>query len=158
MNDDLVSSIYDQIDEMPSFKGLHVCAIDSSIIEIPNTKLTRDDFGIPEKTQTYKDTSVARISCMVDAHWDFIISSNLTSKNVDEITNALIHLDDAKNKLDLTKTITLYDRGYNSVELMFKTELLNSFYYKYVEKHQHLKRNNKKWKNIKKQIKHSSLV
>lgn len=100
---------------MPSFKGLHVCAIDSSIIEIPNTKLTRDDFGIPEKTQTYKDTSVARISCMVDAHWDFIISSNLTSKNVDEITNALIHLDDAKNKLDLTKTITLYDRGYNSV-------------------------------------------
>lgn len=65
---------------------------------------------------------------MVDAHWDFIISSNLTSKNVDEITNALIHLDDAKNKLDLTKTITLYDRGYNSVELMFKTELLNSFY------------------------------
>ena len=76
---------------MPSFKGLHVCVIDLSIIEIPNTKLTRDDFGIPEKTQTYKDTSVARISCTgLDAHWDFIISSNLTSKNVDEITNALI--------------------------------------------------------------------
>ena len=32
-----------------------------------------------------------RISCTgLDAHWDFIISSNLTSKNVDEITNALI--------------------------------------------------------------------
>ena len=36
---------------MASFKGFHVCAIDSSIVEILNTKLTRKEFGIPEKTQ-----------------------------------------------------------------------------------------------------------
>ena len=95
--------LWSKLDEMPSFKGLHVCAIDSSIIEIPNTKLTRDDFGIPEKTQTYKDTFVARISCMVDAHWDFIISSNLTSKNVDEITNALIPFRWCKKQIGLNK-------------------------------------------------------
>ena len=70
---------------MTSFKGFYVCAIDSSIVEILNTKLTRKEFGIPEKTQLKKDTSSARISCMVDTHWDFIISSNLTNKSVDEI-------------------------------------------------------------------------
>ena len=63
MNDDLVSSIYDQIDEMPSFKGLHVCAIDSSIIE--NTKYEINIEMILEylkKTQTLqRDTSTARI-------------------------------------------------------------------------------------------------
>lgn len=48
------------------------CAIDSSIVEIPNTKITRKEFGIPEKTQLMKDTSTARISCMVDTQLDFV--------------------------------------------------------------------------------------
>ncbi len=128
MNDSFISKIYAHQDEMPSFKGFHVCAIDSSIVEIPNTKLTRKEFGIPEKTRPKKDTSSARISCMVDTHWDFVISSNLTNKKVNELTNAIIHLDDAKDKIDLKKTITTYDRGYNFTELMVKTIQLESYF------------------------------
>ena len=128
MNNSLISKIYAHQEEMASFKGFHVCAIDSSIVEIPNTKLTREEFGIPEKTQLRKDTSAARISCMADTHWDFIISSNITNKKVNEVTNAIIHLDDAKDKMDLTKTITTYDRGYNYTELMIKTIKLNSYF------------------------------
>ena len=128
MNDSFISKIYAHQDEMASFKGFHVCAIDSSIVEIPNTKLTRKEFGIPEKTQPKKDTSSARISCMVDTHWDFVISSNLTNKKVNELTNAMIHLDDAKDKIDLKKTITTYDRGYNFTELMVKTIHLDSYF------------------------------
>ncbi|KZX13066.1 hypothetical protein MBORA_09690 [Methanobrevibacter oralis] len=56
--------------------------------------------------------------------------------------------------MDLTKTITLYDRGYNSVELMFKTDIIKFILHNTWKNIQHLKRNNKKWKNIKKQIKH----
>ena len=121
MNDSLISKIYYHEDEMTSFKGFFVCAIDGSIVEIPNNLLTREEFDIPEKTELRKDTSAARISCMADTHWDFIISSNLTNKSVDEIEHALMHLDDAKNKIDMTKTITTYDRYYNSVEIMLKT-------------------------------------
>ena len=128
MNNSLIFKIYAHQDEMASFKGFHVCAIDSSIVEIPNTKLTREEFGIPEKTQAHKNTSAARISCMTDTHWDFIISSNLTNKEVNEVTNAIIHLDDAKDKMDLSKTITTYDRGYNYTELMVKTIQLNSYF------------------------------
>jgi hypothetical protein len=65
---------------------------------------------------------------MADTHWDFIISSNLTNKKVNEVTNAIIHLDDAKDKMDLTKTITTYDRGYNYTELMIKIIKLNSYF------------------------------
>ena len=128
MNNSFISKIYSHQDEMASFKGFHVCAIDSSIVEIPNTKLTREEFGILEKTQSHKNTSSARISCMVDTHWDFVISSNLTNKKVNEVTNAIIHLDDAKDKMDLTKTITTYDRGYNYTELMVKTIQLDSYF------------------------------
>lgn len=65
---------------------------------------------------------------MVDTHWDFVISSNLTNKKINELNNAIIHLDDAKDKIDLTKTITIYDRGYNQTELMLKTIQLNSYF------------------------------
>ena len=65
---------------------------------------------------------------MVDTHWDFVISSNLTNKKVNELTNAMIHLDDAKDKIDLKKTITTYDRGYNFTELMVKTIQLESYF------------------------------
>ena len=65
---------------------------------------------------------------MADTHWDFIISSNLTNKSVDEIEHALMHLDDAKNKMDMTKTITTYDRHYNSVEIMLKTIQMESYF------------------------------
>ncbi len=41
MNDNLISKIYAHQKEMASFKRVRVCAIDSSIVEIPNTKLTR---------------------------------------------------------------------------------------------------------------------
>ena len=84
MNDNFISKIYAHQEEMASFKGFHVCAIDSSIVEIPNTKITRKEFGIPEKTQLMKDTSTARISCMVDTQLDFVLSSNLTNKKVSE--------------------------------------------------------------------------
>ena len=128
MNDSLISKIYDHEDEMTSFKEFFVFAIDGSIVEIPNNPLTREEFNIPEKTELRKDTSSARISCMADTNWDFIISSNLTNKYVDEIEHALMHLDDAKNKIDMTKTITTYDRWYNSVELMLKTIQMDSYF------------------------------
>ena len=39
-----------------------------------------------------------------------------------------MHLDDAKNKMDITKTITTYDRWYNSVEIMLKTIQMESYF------------------------------
>lgn len=39
-----------------------------------------------------------------------------------------MHLGDAKNKMDLTKTITAYDRWYNFVEIMLKTIQMESYF------------------------------
>ena len=149
MNDSLISKIYTHEDEMSTFKGFYVCAIDGSIVEIPNTKLTREEFEIPEKTELMKDTSTARISCMADTQWNFIISSNITNKSTSEIEHTLIHLDDAKNKIGLTKTITTYDRFYNSIEIMFKTMLLDSYFIIHGKTHIFKKQQNKMKKEVK---------
>lgn len=128
MNDVAVVDLYNNPDETALFKGFNVTAIDASIIEIPNVKLTREEFGIPENTKLKTYKSSARISCMVDTQRDYILSSNITYKDMSELEHALFHLNDVKNKIDLKKTITLYDRGYNSTELMVKTIQLESYF------------------------------
>ena len=121
MNDVAVKELYSYPEKMASFKGFFVTATDTSVIEIPNHKITRKEMEIPENTEFKTHKSSARISCMIDAKNDFVLSSSITNKYVSELDHALIHLDDVKNKIDLSKTITNYDRGYNATELMLKT-------------------------------------
>ena len=128
MMDDSVYHLYNGSMNVPKFKGFIVTAVDSSIIDIPNRPETRKEMEIPEDTEFETYTATARLSCMADALSDFIISANLTNTFTDEITHALWHLEDAKNKIDLTHTISTYDRLYNSQELMLKTMQLNSYF------------------------------
>jgi len=128
MNDTAIKQLYDNIEEMTSFKDFVVCAVDASIIEIPNVPLTREEFEIPENTKLESYKSSARISCMVDTQKDFVLSSNISYKDMSELEHAIFHLKEVSNKLDLTKTITVYDRGYNATEIMLLTTLLDSYF------------------------------
>lgn len=128
MNDSFISKIYNHEDFIPSFKDFNVFAMDGSIVEIPNNPQTREEFEIDEKSDLKQKPVTARISCMADTHMDFIISSAITNKKTDEIEHALNHLDDANKKIDLNKAITIYDRFYNSIELMLKTIILDSYF------------------------------
>ena len=128
MMDDSIFKLYSGAIDVPKFKGNIVAATDSSIVDIPNRPETRKEMGIPEDTEFETYPATARLSCMVDGLSDFVISANITNTFTDEITHALWHLEDAKNKIDLTHTITTYDRFYNSKELMLKTMQLNSYF------------------------------
>ena len=127
MNNDFLNDIYiNNSDEMVKFKGYTVAAIDGSIIDIPNTKITRDEFEIPDSDEFQNYTATARASCMVDVNMNFILSSNLTYRDVSEISHAMMHLDDVKSRFDISKFITIYDRGYNSHKIIIKHELLGA--------------------------------
>ena len=65
---------------------------------------------------------------MVDTQKDFVLSSNISYKDMSELEHAIFHLKEVSNKLDLTKTITVYDRGYNATEIMLLTTLLDSYF------------------------------
>lgn len=128
MMNDSIYQLYNGSIDVPKFKGNIVTAVDSSIIDIPNRPETRKEMEIPEDTEFETYSATARLSCMVDGLSDFVISANLTNTFTDEITHALWHLEDAKNKINLTHTITTYDRFYNSKELMLKTMQLDSYF------------------------------
>ena len=84
--------------------------------------------GVPPNNSVETFAANARISCTVDTKMDIVISAIIENQTVDEITLALRHLDDVKNKINMNNVITCYDRFYNSTEIMLKTETLNSYY------------------------------
>lgn len=64
----------------------------------------------------------------MDVNSKFILSSKIVERSIDEITLALNHLKELKTRFDITKFITIYDRGYVSLELMLNTEEMGSKY------------------------------
>ena len=96
MNDGVIMEMYNNIEEMETFKGFHVFATDGSYVEIPDHPQAREEMGVPPNNKVETFAANARISCTVDTKMDFVISSIIENQTVDEITLALRHLNDVK--------------------------------------------------------------
>lgn len=118
MNSDLMSDIYNQSDELKEYKGYWIFGCDTSVIDCPNTPLTKKEWDVPKDNPIHEYRSRARISAITDDLNHFILSSEIVPKNTSEVELAINHINDLKDKLNLHKSITVYDRGYNSTKLI----------------------------------------
>lgn len=119
INDDLIREIYKKPEELKTFKGYYLTAMDGSIFDLPNYPTIREDFNIQKNNHSHH-TATARVSTMVDVLNEFIISSHIGCRKIGEIKPAINHIDDVKTKINLRKSIIICDRGYVSKELMLK--------------------------------------
>ena len=126
MNEDFINGIYNDYEEKDKFKDYILLACDSSVCDSPNTKLTYKEYNQPHFNLIKKELLRFRASCIADVNLDFILTSEFTCTKVDEITLARKHFFNIKNRLPNQKFITIYDRGYNSVELMLIHHLNDS--------------------------------
>lgn len=100
-----------------------------SIFDLPNVTLTRREFNIKDHDEFGKHRIRARVTGMLDVNSKFMLTTKIVEKTVKETTLAMQHLNDLeKKRFDITKFITIHDRGYKSIELMLFTENLNSKY------------------------------
>jgi hypothetical protein len=111
--------------EYETYKGFRLCAIDGSIVTLPNSDDIKQEFN-PMKVRCQiesfgKDVSQARVSCLYDLLNNIVIDASITNKNksddneleaFDERTLALNHL--YQSTLD---DLVIMDRGYPSFEL-----------------------------------------
>lgn len=63
----------------------------------------------------------ARVSCFLDVHSKHILTVKIVETTINEVSLAMEHLENLKRRFDIRKMITIYDRGYPSIELMVKT-------------------------------------
>lgn len=121
-----IDTIYKEHKHFSKIKGYIVAACDGSIFDLPNVTLTRREFNIKDHDKFEKHRIRARVSGMLDVNSKFMLTTKIVEKSTTEVQLAIQHLNDLKNRLDITKFIAVYDRGYKSIELMLYTEKLNS--------------------------------
>lgn len=118
MNHVLLNEFYND-NPFKKFHGLTVTAVDGSTVLLPadSPETFRKYGGATNQTDT--TTPMARISTLYDVMngitWDAIIAPYISS----ERTMAIQHVEAIKSlKIDLTKLLMVFDRGYPSLALL----------------------------------------
>lgn len=126
LSESFLDMIYSKSRGMFKIKGFMVAACDGSIFDLPNFTITREEFPPGGKNLLKPKRTGARVSCFLDVSSKIILNIKIVERSISEISLAKQQLIELKNHFDITKLITIYDRGYNSIELMIKTEDLGS--------------------------------
>lgn len=126
MNERFIDELYTQFPGFSKFKDYIVCACDGSIVDLPNVTLTREEFPLGDENLLKENRIRARVSCFLDVHSKHILTAKIVETTTNEVDLAIEHLENLKKRLNIKKLITIYDRGYPSIELMVKTMDLDS--------------------------------
>ena len=135
MNNDFIDNLYSKAPGFSKLNGYIVSACDGSIIDIPNVTLTREEFPVGDEGLLKEKRIRARVSCFLDVHSKHILTAKIVERTKSEIELAIEHLEDMKNRFDIRKLITAYDRGYASIELMTQIIDLDSKFLIRLPKH-----------------------
>lgn len=100
-------------DELPTFKGYRVFAIDGSQLLFPANE---DILNHLEPSQNDPKQAVARISALCEVHTGIIVAASIDSTKVDERSMAINHLDVFFKGMQ-EHDVVLFDRGYPSKKL-----------------------------------------
>lgn len=119
LNKDYVRRIYEQA-EIKKYKGYLVTAIDGSSIEIPNTKELQEEYDCKSTGQSiHRTTARALASGVYDVENNVMINAVLGKRTYGERTLAKHNLNSMLDILgDKTNIITIFDRGYISIDLL----------------------------------------
>lgn len=121
-----IDELYSKFSGFSKFQGYIIGACDRSIVNLPNVTLTREEFPVGDENLLKEKRIRSRVSCILDVHSKHILTAKIVETIVNEIDLAIEHLENLKQRLDITKLITIYDRGYPSIELMTKIIDLNT--------------------------------
>lgn len=126
MNECFIDELYGKFTGFSKFKDHIVCACDGSIVDLPNVTLTREEFPLGDENLLKENRIRARVSCFLDVHSKHILTAKIVETTTNEVDLAIEHLKNLKKRLNIKKLITIYDRGYPSIELIVKTMDLDS--------------------------------
>lgn len=117
---DALTSMIDNGDYPPGFKGLTVLGSDGSDLDVPPHKITIEEFNIPEDTLVYKQPAQTLCSMISDLYNNYIWDITLANADDDERSVFLEQLNRLDERIDLEKVLLIFDRGYGSVEMFLE--------------------------------------
>jgi hypothetical protein len=122
-----LNQIYsDRKEDLDTFKGYNVLAVDGSEVMLPNTEITRKEFEVDLRGLKKTDSPKARVSMISDVKNEFIIDSVIAPHSTGEHPLAYQNIEEASQIIDLSKSIVIFDRNYASSELIVQLLEKNS--------------------------------
>ena len=115
-------------EEVITFKGYHICAIDGSLFEIPNTKELRKEFKTQKNNSGNRESARARVSGIYDVENGFMLDALIKDCKEGEKELAKKNIENAGKILNLENCIIIFDRGYPGIDLIWYLEKLNVKY------------------------------
>ncbi len=113
INKDYMQDFYENYpEEVKTYKGYYVFAIDGSLIEIPNTKELQEEYRTNFNGQPNRDAARARVSGIYDVENGFMINALIRGCNEGEEKLAKENIENAKEIVDMKRSIIIFDRGY----------------------------------------------
>ncbi|WP_153738766.1 IS4 family transposase [Aquibacillus halophilus] len=115
----VVQWFYDD-DSFKTFHGYRLCAIDGSIVELPNTEGLRNHFGYVQN-QMSPTNARARVAAIYDIENDIILTSRIAPYKSSERDAAKEMIKELK-ELGFKNDLLLFDRGYPSRDFIAYVE------------------------------------
>ena len=115
-------------EEVKTYKGFYVLAVDGSMFEIPNTKELRELFKTQKNSSGQRESARARVSGIYDIENEFIIDAIIADCEQGEKRLAKKNIEETGKIIDLKKCIIIFDRGYPGLDLIWFLEKLGVKY------------------------------
>lgn len=112
LNQQLVTDIYKTKNNIKTWKGFRLCAVDGTSIRLPNEPDITDYFGLQKGKPNQTDCPMGMASVFYDVLNNIVIDSCIKPNNTSERDCAEKHLAFSSHK-----DLILYDRGYGFLVL-----------------------------------------
>lgn len=109
------------------YKGFRLYGGDGSDFEIPDFEEVRRDFGIKD-TPKYRKPAMAKFSSIMDLLNGFILDGIIGNYKQAELPLIHQNLDNIQDLIIPKKSIFIFDRGYNAMELYAHIISINSYF------------------------------
>jgi len=122
MNIDFIRDVFNSSEFEHDFKDYTILLVDGSDFQLPNIKITKEEFNVASDTIVYTQSPSVKASMLIDAKYNFVVDVILGDYKSNERELVKKHIYNIEDKINLEKTLIIFDRGYISLELMLFLE------------------------------------
>jgi hypothetical protein len=105
MNMDFISDVFNSSEFEHDFKDYTILLVDGSDFQLPNIKITKEEFNVASDILVYTQAPCVKASMLIDAKYNLVVDAILGDFKSNERELVKQHISNIEDKINLEKTI-----------------------------------------------------